>query len=144
VWELDGLLAGAAVALMMLVGAAFAGLLVSAATVQFGLPGGERTQAEQRATVLLKEWLSPRQLFQYRKAQYFDVEGSHTGKLYRIHHGRQANICELDSRGRPAVTWCFGPEGHLPTGDILLTQKIALETNEQVALQVANRTRTYR
>jgi hypothetical protein len=35
------------------------------------------------------------------------------------------------------------PEGNLPTGDILLAQKIALETNEQATLQVANRTLTY-
>jgi hypothetical protein len=116
--------------------------LVSAATIRFGLPG-EGTQAERRAIVLLKEWLSPSQLFQYRTVGHFDVTGSHTGKCYRILHGRQANICELDKRGRPVVTWCFGPEGNLPTGDILLAQKIALETNEQAALQVANQTLTY-
>jgi hypothetical protein len=140
VWGLDELLAGAAVALMVVMSAVFAGLLVSAATIRFGLPG-EGMQAERRAIVLLKEWLSPSQLVQYRRVGYFDVTGSHTGKCYRILHGRQTNICELDKRGRPVVTWCFGPEGNLPTGDILLAQKIALETNEQAALQVANRTR---
>jgi hypothetical protein len=139
---LDGLLADTAVALVVVVCALFAGLLVSTATVRFGLPG-EGAQAERRAIVFLKEWLSPRQLVQYRTAEYFDVTGSHTGKCYRILHGRQTNICELDKQGRPAVTWCFGPEGNLPTGDILLAQKIALETNEQAALQVANRTLTY-
>jgi hypothetical protein len=50
-----------------------------------------------------------------------------------MEHGfrRQTNICELDKRGRLVVTWCFGPEGNLPTDDILPAQKIALETNEQ-------------
>jgi hypothetical protein len=67
--------------------------------------------------------------------------GSHSGKRYRIRHGRQANIWELDYRGAPVVAWCFGPEGNLPTGDILLAQKIALETNEQAAINVANQTR---
>jgi hypothetical protein len=137
---LDGLLADTAVALMVVVCALFAGLLVSAATVRFGLPG-EGAQAERRAIVLLKEWLSPSQLVQYRRVGYFDVTGSRTGKRYRILHGRQTNICELDKRGRPVVTWCFGPEGNLPTGDILLAQKIALESDEQAALQIANRTR---
>jgi hypothetical protein len=143
VLALDGLLAGAAVGLVVGISVLFAGLLVSAATIGFGLVG-ESAQAEGRAMVLLKEWLSPKQLCQYRKAQYFDVEGSDTGKVYRIHHGRQTNICELDNLGRPVATWCFEPVGHLPTGDILLAQKIALETNEQEALQVANRTRMHR
>jgi hypothetical protein len=140
---LDGLPAGAAIGLMVGISVLFAGLLVSAATIGFGLLG-ESAEAEGRAMVLLKEWLSPKQLFQYRKAQYFDVEGSDTGKLYRIHHGGQANIWELDERGLPTATWCFGPEGNLPTGDILLTQKVALETNEREALRVANRTRMHR
>jgi hypothetical protein len=35
--------------------------------------------------------------------------------------------------------WCFGPEGELPIGDVMLAQKIALENNEQAALGVANR-----
>jgi hypothetical protein len=33
-----------------------------------------------------------------------------------------------------AVVYCFGPEGELPIGDVMLAQKIALENNEQAAL----------
>jgi hypothetical protein len=62
---LNGLFAAIAVGLMVVICALFAGLLVSAATIRFGLLG-KGVQAEGRATVLLKEWLSPRQLFQYR------------------------------------------------------------------------------
>jgi hypothetical protein len=36
------------------------------------------------------------------------------------------------------AVWCFGPQGYLPVGDVMLAQKIALETNEKAALQVAN------
>jgi hypothetical protein len=35
--------------------------------------------------------------------------------------------------------WCFGPEGGLAPGDILLAQKIALETMERKVLALANR-----
>ena len=39
------------------------------------------------------------------------------------------------------AVWCFGPEGCLPVGDIMLAQRIALETDEHAALAVANRCR---
>jgi hypothetical protein len=35
--------------------------------------------------------------------------------------------------------WCFVPKGSLVTGDVMLAQKIALETFECRALAVANR-----
>jgi hypothetical protein len=35
--------------------------------------------------------------------------------------------------------WCFEPQGGLAPGDVLLAQKIALETMEREALAVANR-----
>jgi hypothetical protein len=35
--------------------------------------------------------------------------------------------------------WCFVPSGHLVAGDVMLAQKIALETNERAALVVANK-----
>jgi hypothetical protein len=49
------------------------------------------------------------------------------------------NIHELDSAGRPRVGWCFAPKGYLVAGDVMLAQKIALETDERGALAVANR-----
>ncbi len=49
------------------------------------------------------------------------------------------NIHELDGAGRPRVGWCFAPKGHLVAGDVMLAQKIALETDERGALAVANR-----
>jgi hypothetical protein len=35
--------------------------------------------------------------------------------------------------------WCFVPAGNLVPGDIMLAQKIALETNESGALSVARK-----
>jgi hypothetical protein len=87
----------------------------------------------------LREWLSQEQLAQYAAHRYFEVIGCHTGKRYRIYHGNGANIIELNEAGLPRTGWCFVPNEHLVAGDVMLAQKIALETNERGALAVANR-----
>jgi hypothetical protein len=92
---------------------------------------------ELRGHKLLKEWLSPEQLTQYDALNCFEVTGCHTGKRYRISHGMGMNVYELDNAGRPRVGWCFVPNDHLVAGDVMLAQKIALETDERGALAVA-------
>jgi hypothetical protein len=47
------------------------------------------------------------------------------------------NVHELDDAGRLKMGWCFVPEGCLVPGDVMLAQKIALETFESRALSVA-------
>src|SRR3979411_791281 len=96
-------------------------------------------EREARGLELLKEWLSPEQFAQYDANSYFEVSGCHSGKRYRISHGTSMNIHELDGAGRPRVGWCFAPKGHLVAGDVMLAQKIALETDERRALAVANK-----
>jgi hypothetical protein len=93
---------------------------------------------EQRGLELLREWLSQEQLAQYDAHRYFEVIGCHTGKRYRIYYGNGANIIELDDSARPKTGWCFVPRDHLVAGDVMLAQKIALETDERSALAVAN------
>jgi hypothetical protein len=97
---------------------------------------GER---EARGLKLLKQWLSPEQFAQYEAKSYFEVTGCHSGKRYRICRGTSMNVHELDGAGRPSVGWCFVPEGYLVAGDVMLVQKIALETDERGALAVANK-----
>ena len=48
------------------------------------------------------------------------------------------NVHELDAGGAPVQQWCFAPEGRVAFGDVLLAQKIALETMETKALAIAN------
>jgi hypothetical protein len=98
-------------------------------------------EAEVRAQTLLDAWLSPAQLAQYNRNGYFEVTGSHSRTLYRIRRDRQMNIDELDGRGARVAVWCFEPKGRLPIGDVMLAQKLALETDEQAALAIANRYR---
>ena len=94
---------------------------------------------EARGLRLLRGWLSPEQRAQFDAKNYFDVIGCDSGKRYRIHYGTVMNVYEIDDAGRRKVCWCFVPIGRLVAGDIMLTQKIALETNEFSALAVANR-----
>jgi len=49
------------------------------------------------------------------------------------------NVHEIDKAGRVKLGLCFAPKGSLVTGDVMLAQKIALETFERRALAVANR-----
>jgi hypothetical protein len=98
-----------------------------------------RGGAEEKAGALLKEWLSPAQLEEYEKNGHFEVTGGHSRKHYRIRRTRQMNVDELDQYGVRSAAWCFGPEGELPIGDVMLAQKIALENDEMAALALANR-----
>jgi len=98
---------------------------------------GHENDSEARGLRLLRGWLSPVQLAQYDTHRYFDVIGCHSGKRYRIRHGTATNIHELDDAGDPTAGWCFVPRDYLVAGDVMLAQKIALETNERGALAVA-------
>ena len=92
---------------------------------------------EVRGIRLLREWLSTEQLGLFDKQGYFEVTGGQTGRRYRIRYGTATNIHELDRYGHPTVGWCFVPIGPLVPGDVMLAQKIALETYELGALAVA-------
>jgi hypothetical protein len=94
---------------------------------------------EARGLKLLREWLSPDQLAQFNAEKYFDVIGCDTGKRYRIHYGSSMNVEELDDLGRVRICYCFVTDIALVPGDIVLAQKIALETDERAALAMANK-----
>jgi hypothetical protein len=141
----DDLLLGVGFSILLIFSAIFSALIVVLLT---DLLSDRKTQAsaqprkaEQRAYTLLKEWLSPEQVARLKHYGYFEVRGSHSGKCYRIRRGRNMNIDELDDDGSRVAVWCFGPAGHLPLGDSMLAQKIALETDERAALAVSNRGR---
>jgi hypothetical protein len=98
---------------------------------------------EARGRRLLREWLSPCQRAQFDDKDYFEVVGCDSQKRYRIYNrmtnGVRPNVYEIDDAGRSKVAWCFLPAEPLVAGDIMLAQKIALETDEYNALAVANR-----
>jgi hypothetical protein len=129
--------------ILLAVGLCGLALLLSALSLVVARSGSGATashfETKVRALTLLKEWLSPEQRACYERFRYFDVIGSDTGTRYRIHHGTQTNIEELGHTGQRVCKWCFVPEGDLIAGDVMLAQKIALETNERGALSVAHR-----
>src|ERR1700730_6581908 len=102
------------------------------------------SEASNKALALLKRWLSPEQCKELEKRGSFDVVGCHTGRCYRIHPGKLNNVRILQDNVEVAAL-CFAPTdaGFLPEADIMLAQKIALETNEKAALKVAHQSPRY-
>jgi hypothetical protein len=96
-------------------------------------------RAQERGLKLLKDNLALAQRQQYERYGYFDVVGGSTGRRYRIRHGRQMNIDQVDKNGRRVCGWCFFPQGSLVAGDIMLAQKLSLELYETETLRIANR-----
>ena len=101
--------------------------------------GTASAEEEARGLRLLQENLSPAQREQHGRFGYFDVVGGNTGKRYRIKYGFQLNVALLDNRGRTRAVLCFAPDGNLPTGDVMLAQKLALELFETDTLKIANK-----
>ena len=100
---------------------------------------GSEGAPEGRSLGLLRKWLSPSQREQFGRKGYFEVVGSDSGRRYRIHAGASVNMCEIDERGCLQEGLCFMPIGALPIGDVMLAQKIALETCEREVCTVARR-----
>ena len=98
---------------------------------------GLSSEPERKSRKLLREWLSAEQRRRYDKDGSFEVVGSHSGRRYRIQNGKASNITELDENGRAITGWCFVPIDDLASGDVMLAQKIALETDELSALKIA-------
>jgi hypothetical protein len=107
--------------------------------------GGENAAANRasiaKAEQLLRENLSRKQLKEYEERGYFSVIGGDTGREYRVTRGFSYNVLYADEIHRGVVQWkpmCFVPDKNLAMGDVLLSQKITLELDEQTALRVAN------
>ena len=104
------------------------------------MSASRRLMAGQRGLELLKANLTPDQHNQFSVYRRFDVVGGLSGRTYRIRQGAgPMNVEELDQRGQCARRLCFSPEGRLVAGDVMLAQKVALETFEAEALAIANK-----
>lgn len=103
-----------------------------------------RSSAEVRGWNLLKDNLSPEQLSQLMRSGFFEVIGGTSGLRYQIRTGRTFNIDIVGACGQQGANMCFQPkacphlEGFFCTGDVMLTQKLALELREFDALRAAN------
>jgi hypothetical protein len=92
-----------------------------------------------RASVLLRRHLSREQRVSFASRGYFDVE-SEWGRRYRITEGNCRNVYSLvecdDGTLHPLQCFCLIAPG-VPVGDLLLAQKLLLETDEGHFLQKA-------
>ena len=94
--------------------------------------------AEAKSVDLLKEWLSPEQLAEFERSGTFEVAGQ-SGARYRIADpARPYNVHRLGPDGGVLVQHCFLPHGATAKGDVMLAQKIGLETQERHVLAIAN------
>jgi hypothetical protein len=103
--------------------------------------GPARGQPEEKSMALPRSWLTPERLKQWTRSREFEVTGCDTGNRYRISDTTSLNVLQLGPSGDAVAKWCFTPKGSLVIGDVLLAQKVALETMEREALAVANRYR---
>lgn len=102
--------------------------------------------AEVRARELLLSILSPQQRSDLEQRGHFLVR-ARSGNVYKIESNRLAgNVVRLDRGGQPAVRYCChlyseDVQGGIVTiSDNMLTQKLAIEFQEDEFLQRANAT----
>lgn len=95
--------------------------------------------AYNRATGLLEDHLTPRQLDTFRRLKWFAVQGGKSKKQYAIlTHGPIAgNVRELKDR-RAVKTFCCHGSYDIPAPDQWLTQKLWLQYDEAGFLRIAN------
>ena len=99
-------------------------------------PALDQCAAERRATELLMSVLEPAQRDMFRKEKTIIVVAA-SGTQYRIGLGTVNNIMELNPDGTPKLRLCVHPVG-VPLADVLVTQKLLLETDEAEFRRMAN------
>jgi hypothetical protein len=98
----------------------------------------KRMAVAARAEELLLSVLTDKQKESYKKEKLFDVEIA--DKVYRLRDRQRAQLLK---NGKPIVEYCIHPsyEHGLPAEDVLIAQKLLLETDETAFLRIANHTR---
>ena len=103
-----------------------------------------RQAASERASALLRAILTPDQIQSWENEDEFTVVGS-AGGTFRVEtNDYSGNIYKLNEDGDTAEEWCVHPvmyhgrEHVLPTEDALITQVLALRTDEEAVRRTAN------
>jgi hypothetical protein len=97
-----------------------------------------RQEAEVRAEALLLAHLTDQQRTDYLEKGYFDMPGERGRHTYRLWKGSAGNVKRLNARGTEVMSYCIHPREHLPHSDVVLAQKLLLETAEAEFLRLAN------
>lgn len=91
--------------------------------------------AEAKARVLLERALTQEQRRDLFARGYFYVKGKRF--TYRIREGHSGNVDALDARGCVISRFCAHPLGRVPFYDVMLAQKLWIETDENMFLKKA-------
>lgn len=84
--------------------------------------------AKDKAITLLKSCLTRQQIEEYEQKKHFHLHVG--GKVYRIEQGSHGNVKLVDKDGKVKRSFCVQPRG-IPDGDVMLAQKLMLETDEK-------------
>lgn len=103
-----------------------------------GKPGDLRQAAESRARHLLISLLNARQRADFQSYGYFVVT-MHTGRIFCVLPRFVFNVVDLCSGDR----YCCMPEVDIPLADLMLAQKLLLESDPETFFAVANRNSDY-
>jgi len=105
----------------------------------YNIPGQVTLDSHCKAMNLLREWLTPVQIADFRANNYFFVHGNATGTRYRIRMADSYfNVDEMNTDNSVKQRLCFVCQDQVAPGDTMLAQKVMLEQNELHALQIAN------
>lgn len=99
-------------------------------------------EANERAEKLLQEVLSPAQRAELQRKNYFHVRAN--GRRFRITRGWAGNVLEVDARSRLRYRFCAHPNQHVPAPDVMLAQKLVLESEPERFFSVANKSQVRR
>lgn len=96
-----------------------------------------RRLAQAHSRALLMSCLNPAQRAEFDRTLGFTVRGQ-SGREYRITFGATANVEVLGPDAELAYRLCAAPDD-LPTPEVMLAQKLMLETREAEFLRIAVR-----
>jgi len=91
--------------------------------------------AEAKARRLLERALTPEQRRDLSDSRCFYVKGERFN--YRIRQALSGNVDALDPSGRVVSRYCAQPLGRVPVCDVMLAQKLWIETDENMFLREA-------
>jgi len=96
----------------------------------------EMKEKEERAEKILLSVLDEKQKETWKAEKRFEVVVK--GKIYRIKKRERVQL--LDEKGKVKTAYCIHPDSShaLPSEDIVLTQKLLLESDEEAFLKIAN------
>jgi hypothetical protein len=93
--------------------------------------------AAARAEALLHSCLNAEQQHMLRTHHKFRIV-SNLGNIFEICEGRMHNIYKLNMEGYRVENWCVLPSGELAQCDVMLAQKLWLESDEAETERCAN------